>query len=509
MRSLAIAIVGFSWVGGVSAEALPGFLDSNAIERNLPAPNLPADAYRPAPALLSTPLPSLPPGPQLAMDTRVVIHRVRFEGGTIYPLSDLRDNYQGLLDREVTLAELSAATQRLTQRYQHDGYLLSYAFVPPQDFAEGRLQVVLVEGYIRDYTLTGEVGNVSAYLDQLAEKLKAERPLTRESYERYTTLMSRLPGLTVRAQVPSSRSSDGAAHLLVQASRQPFGGTLVASDSNRDDLRAVLGVSSNAHSASAEQLSVSGLYAPHERYYRAEYTQYLDAEGTQLSLSATRYRQRQWDSQRYALGLNQALIASPKEWFSVAARFYAVRDTFQRTTDVRAFSFEGEWRTVDERRLRIVTGGVYQGFDHLGARTDADADLDFLRLRLAGLQSDRFGQHWQGVASAALYWSDDRLPYSERVFFGGQDFARGYPVEQASGDRGWGAAYELNYRFRQVWQPYVVLDAARVRDAQLSSLAVGVRFGSIALEVARPLADAAIDSRSRGPRVSVSFSYRL
>uniref|UniRef100_A0A1I7XXT9 POTRA_2 domain-containing protein n=1 Tax=Steinernema glaseri TaxID=37863 RepID=A0A1I7XXT9_9BILA len=137
----------------------------------------------------------------LLMGTRVRVQRVRIEGGTIYPLSELRDNYQGLLDREVTLGELIEATRRLTQRYQQDGYLLSYAYLPPQDFAEGRLRVVLVEGYIRDYELQGDVGPVSAYLDKLVGKLKAERPLTRKTFERYTALMSRVPGLTLQAQV--------------------------------------------------------------------------------------------------------------------------------------------------------------------------------------------------------------------------------------------------------------------------------------------------------------------
>jgi hemolysin activation/secretion protein len=96
-------------------------------------------------------------------------------------------------------------------------------------------------------------------------------------------------------------------------------------------------------------------------------------------------------------------------------------------TNVRALSFEVDWRKAEARRLRIVSGGVYQGLDHFGARSNAGHDLDFLRLRLSGLQSDDFTD-WQGVASAAGYWSNDSLPDSERVVFGGQNFGRGYPV---------------------------------------------------------------------------------
>ena len=37
--------------------------------------------------------------------------------------------------------------------------------------------------------------------------LKAERPLTRKTFERYTALMSRVPGLTLQAQVPPPGTS--------------------------------------------------------------------------------------------------------------------------------------------------------------------------------------------------------------------------------------------------------------------------------------------------------------
>ncbi|MNL11567.1 hypothetical protein D3C87_1324070 [compost metagenome] len=164
----------------------------------------------------------------------------------------------------------------------------------------------------------------------------------------------------------------------------------------------------------------------------------------------------------------------------------------------------------------------------MGAETNNSAlDLDFFRLRLSGVQSDKFFDNWQGVVSAALYWSDDTLPDSERAVFGGQNFGRGYPDDQASGDKGWGVAYEVNYSFNRDWkwlrvlQPYVVLDRAKtwfnelpVKGNDMSSAAVGLRFGdaryyNIALEAAKPMSDEALDTFNRKPRYSISFSYQL
>jgi hemolysin activation/secretion protein len=543
-------------VGGLHAEPLPTYLNSNETERNLPAPNLPADAFRPATPALQLPTPAATQNQPLMMDTRVLVKRIRIEGGTVYPLKELGEAYQPFIGREATLAELIEATRGLTRRYQQDGYLLSYAFLPPQDFNQGVLRVVLVEGYIKEYELQGDVGPVSAYLQKLVNKLMAERPLTRKTFERYTTLMSRVPGVTLQAQVPPPGTTDGATRLIAQASRKPFTSSLGMTDDNHDGLQALLGLSSNAQTALAEQVSLSALFPPgddNERYFRLDYSQYLGSEGTQLSLYGSRYRsdpstrlqldnglqlKSHRENDRLSIGLSHPLIASPTQWLSVAGRLYAVNDTtdyrvvglpigVSTRTDVRALAAEADWRQADAGRLRIVSAGLYQGIDGMGAKTDADYDLDFFRLRLSGVQSDKYFENWQGVASAALYWTDDSLPDSERAVFGGQNFGRGYPSDQASGDKGWGAAYELNYSFKRddrwlkVLQPYAVLDAARarfnqlpVKDSRMSSFALGLRFGdaryyNISLEAAKPMSDVALDSFNRNPRYTVSFTYQL
>ncbi|SEM51918.1 Hemolysin activation/secretion protein [Pseudomonas sp. NFIX51] len=556
MRALAPLLL-VSLCSYVHAENLPSFLNSNETIRNLPVPNLPADAYRP-----TTPAPKLAPPtePQaqpLMMGTTVNVSTVQIEGGTLYPLSELAEIYKPLIGHESTLGQLIEATREITRRYQQDGYLLSYAFLPQQSFDQGTVRVVLVEGYIKDYQLQGDIGPVSAYLDKLVAKLKAERPLTRKTFEHYTTLMSRIPGVTLQAQVPPPGTTDGAAYLIAQASRKPFTSSLSTTDDNRNGLQALLAVSSNSQTSMGEQVTLSGLFPPgddHERYYRLDYNQFLNDEGTQLSLYGTRYRadpgtnvrldnglelKPHRENDRYSIGLSHPVIAAPNELLILGSRLYAVNDktryqvvgypqSVELKTDIRALAFEGDWRKANARQLRILSAGVYQGLDALGAKTNDNLyDLDFFRVRLSGVQSDKFFDNWQGVLSAALYWSRDNLPDSERAVFGGQNFGRGYPDDQASGDKGWGAAYEVNYSFNRedrwlrILQPYVVLDRSRtwfnelpVKGNDLSSAAVGLRFGdakyyNISLEAARPMSDEALDTHNRRPRYTLSFSYQL
>ncbi len=554
MRPMAVPLLLLPWALAAHAEPLPGFLDSHEYERRLPGAHLPIDAYRPVSAHLQL---AAADGDSLAWapaNTPLVLHKVRFQGGTVFPLSDLREHYQPLIGHQTTLGELQQYTARLTQRYRQEGYLLSYAYLPPQELADGRVNVVLVEGYIRDYRVDGDIGPAGAYLHQLLGRLATERPLTRETLERYMGLAERLPGVTIEPQLAVAQTTAGAARLTVRARRKPFSAAVTVANGNRDDAQALLTATSHAQTRFAEQIEASLALPPGNdqvHYQRLAYSQYLDAGGSQLLLSASRYRSepgtrirlddgrditRKIDSDRYAIGLRQPVIVRPDEWMVVQGQVYSVSEHLEDRLDglpsarnydtyVRAVSFEGDWRKVEEGRLRIVSAGVYQGLDYLGARSDADYDLDFLRLRLSGLQSDTLLGSWQGVVSGALYWSDDRLPDSERAGFGGQSFGRGYPRDQADGDKGWGVAYELNYSMHANWlalvQPYVVLDTAQawhnrgpVEDAHLASAALGVRLGdgrlfNVALELAKPLADVALDSLGRGPRLTLTLGVQM
>ena len=543
------------------AESLPRFLNSNDSMQTLPTPNLPVDAYRPPAPALELPKPAAGEAQPLVMGTRLTIRKLQIEGGTIYPLPELGAVFKPLLGHEITLGELIEATRGITKRYQDDGYLLSYAFLPQQDFDQGLVRVVLVEGYVSNYEIDGDIGRVKGYIDELVDKLKGERPLTRKTFDRYSTLMSRIPGVTLQAQVPPPGTTDGASTLRVSASRKPFTTSMSLVEGSRSSTQALFGATSNSQTAMAEQLTLSGLFPPgrdKEHYYRLDYSQYLNAEGTQLSLYGSSYRsdpstsiatddgfelKPHRENDRFSIGVSHPLIAAPDQWLSAGARLYGVNDntdyevagfgqTISEKTNVRALAFEGDWRKSDARQLRIVSAGMYQGMDAMGAKSETTLtgsryDLDFFRLRLSGVQSDGYFDNWQGVVSGALYWSDDTLPDSERAVFGGQNFGRGYPDDQASGDKGWGVAYELNYSFNRdgdwvkLLQPYAIVDRAKawynelpLKGSDMSSAALGLRFGdkryyNIALEVAKPMSDIALDSFNRRPRYTLSFSYQL
>ncbi|MCL7462311.1 POTRA domain-containing protein [Pseudomonas sp. NW5] len=544
----------------------PAFTNSNDVDSVLPRANLPVEELRPREAEVR--LPTTQPQPRQAM-AAVRLQGVLIEGGTVYPFEEIAALYQPLIGRTVALSDVLAVTQKITQRYQADGYALSYAFVPAQDLRSGQVRVVLVEGYISVHEARGDIGRAQGYIDQLAAKLVGERPLRRESFQRYTTLMAQMPGVKVRASVAPPSTTDGAVTLVTEATRQPFATNASINDGSQDSFQAVLGVSSNSQTALGEQVSVSTL-APEgedrERYARIDYSQFINAEGTRLQAFASTYRSEPEDrvaigaaqtelarrNDRVSVGVKHPIRLAGGEILSATARLYGVdderkftrvepqpviKDALELESKVRVLALEGEQRTAKQGQLRVLGAGVYQGLNTLGAdyrltvlgnqvEPGSKPDLDFLRLRLNALESNQFGGAWQGVASGVLYWSEDTLPESEQVLFGDRNFGRGYSEDQARGDKGWGLSYELNRTFNRegTWvrmlQPYAVLDKSRTwynesgNAANLSSLALGMRFGdrkyyNLAVEAAKPLGDKAIDTNNREPRVGFTLNYDL
>lgn len=573
MRKTFIPILVLSSVSMTAISApMPTYLNSNDVENALPQPNVPADSYRPVVPQVNI---AAPNPQQLPLASLVYLSGVQIEGGTVYEFAEIAELFTHLLNRTVTLKDILAVTERITQRYQNDGYALSYAYLPQQNILSGEITVVLVEGYVSQHEMQGDIGPVMDRIKAMVQPILRERPLTKATFDRYTSLMSQIPGVSLVANVAPPKTTDGAVTLVTEARRRAFDGTASIQKDKGDDLQVVASAISNSQTAVGEQVAVTTLLPPgkdHERYLRLDYSQYVSNNGTRLQTYVSGYKSEPTNSliriqsnaafdyssrknNRASIGVSHPFQISSQQIVTGVARVYGVdderkydllattpqprviKDALKQSSKVRALALEGDWRQAQQKQMRVLSAGVYQGMNTLGAKSELElvgtkikdrTDLDFTRVRLSGLQSNNYADALQGVASGAVYWSSDTLPESEQVIFGDRNFARGYPSDQAYGDKGWGAGYELGYSIKldEKWlrlvQPYAALDAARSwynlsesgSASDLSSAALGVRladkkFYNLGLEVARPMGDKAIDSRDRSVRYGVTLSYSL
>src|SRR5690606_5082359 len=199
------------------------------------------------------------------------------------------------------------------------------------------------------------------------------------------------------------------------------------------------------------------------------------------------------------------------------------------SSDIRALSLEMNSASARQGGNTQWMLGFYQGIDGAGAKQfNNNIDLDFLRTRGSFSHSRSLGNRSYGVAvRGSGQYSDNRLPLSEQISFGAQQFGSAYPAGEIAGDKGWGIALEFNrvfspqgQYFKQV-QPYVLGDAARtslngfdIADSEIASLGFGVRFSdlqhySLDLSVAQPVGDIPVNARKRSPRLNMSYAYQF
>ncbi|PJI49941.1 MAG: POTRA domain-containing protein, ShlB-type [Pseudomonas sp.] len=531
-------------------------LPGSDIEQTLPRPNLPGGDIRPKAPKVTAPEPSATQPAQI-LQQRIRIKRIELAGGKHYPVETWKPLLEPLTQRTIQVSELVAAAKTITQRYQDDGYFISFAYVPNQDFRNGVARIVLVEGHISQVRAAGDLGVHQQRVDRWIEKLKAEKPLTRASFEQFSVLMSRVPGMQMAMALNPPTTSDGGAVLELAGKQKRFD-TGMNLDSRRGEQRGLFNAEVMSMLGWGEQLQFSYLYPPgddHEHYRAWNYSQLLNDNGLQLLAGYSKYNsrpgenlrlasglefERKRQNERVSAGLGIPLVLRRDLTWDLNLRGYTVNDTstydlvypaipfrIEQKSKLRVVGIESVVQQFAEKRVRAGSVAVYQGLNGMGAEAPEPIKKNFTRLLGYGAQQDQFGSNWQGVVSAAFQWSDDVLPDSEQVTYGGGNFGRGYPDDQASGDKGWGASYEVNYSFlrqsvvlNQI-QPYFVVDTARTRynqdglsEGKLGSAALGVRLSNrkhylVSMEVAKPFGDRALDNNERSPRLNFAFSYQI
>lgn len=512
---------------------------------------------------------TLPEAAEEAIRAREVpVAHVRFHGGTVFELDDLAQELRSMLGRRVTVGELVDAVDRITRRYQEAGYPLSFAYLPEDNFRNGIVTVVLVEGFVVQTELEIEHEPVRRRVQRLAEQVVGERPLTRATFERYTALMARIPGSELEINAPVPRTPGGATTLRVEEKRTRRatpGLTLEGGDV--DDLRLLASLGLQANTRHAEQLTLAALVPvdDEDEFYAAEYRQELGRHGWRLSAAASRFDTEDVAdlfeeddramheakvANRYRLGLEYPVVLSRRVAWTVGGGLghhrqhsridYGGQLEAERHLHFSAAELNSSLLLGGDATIFELRGDVRQGVD-LGdnrndwrlvsaegeAAGDRPEELEFLRFGLAARWIQLLGESWRFSTRAAGFWSDDALPSPERGNFGGPTrFGRGYTENQAEGDYGGAGEVELRYLYRvgarwlRTIEPYVVIDGARTRfherevDRELVSAALGVELARgrtyrLAVEYARPLGERDAETDSREPRINARASWQI
>lgn len=500
--------------------------------------------------------------PQDIVNQRLNVRGVNVQGSTAIPFEEVSALFTPFINGTHTVGELNVATQKVSELYQRHGYALSFAYLPPQDFANGAVQVIVVEGYVQSLNLEGNFGRSEDLLRELAQPLLNERPLTAKTFQKQTQLMARLPGVQITASASLPTTTDGAVPLVIKSKHKPVAFTL-GGEARKPTPRLIASVTLNDPLWSGSQLQASAMLEnpDKERFATIGFTQQLSAQGTQARLSYSDYRsfnppatrtpgiddltqQRKLD-----FNLSHPWILSNTHQLITTAGLYAInysreladsQDSLLLKEDVRTLYAQMAWSSFGPNTVRSASVLLARGLDSMGAYKNTDllrgsqlyplvnpAKLDFTRITGDYSQRHRFANQMGAAFAVGGQYSGDILPTPEKISFGSTRYGRGYQAGEFSGDSGMGASAELNYQhpLNQAWiksvEPYVLYEWARtkhqtsgIKGNTLRSASLGLRVSDnrhYALDVAmsKPLGDHSIYNPDRKMRYSLVLSYNL
>jgi len=539
-----------------------GPLRGNPIDA-LPRIQTPANTGAPQPQpALQAPTPEQQ-AVQARLAQRLVPRNFDVSGVRAIPFDEVSALLTPLAGKETTVGALVAEVDKITALYRQRGYPLSFALLQNQSFADGLVAVTVVEGYIGNVRIDGDIGNARDRLQSLAGPLTEEKPLTQPTLERVLNLMRTVPGVQIQPSLDLPRRADGATELVVAASRRPVTANGGVADLGTG-MQPMVNAATNSLTPLGEQVKLTTsipLNSDDVRYVAAEITVPLGSDGLALHVDAHHYQSwpqddaverlgydREVTNNRVGVALSYPLILNNRRSLTATAGVYAVnakdryegRDTdywLQQDVDVRAATAELRYRDVLPSRSTEIGLGVSQGFNAAGADKKVDTNygytgvpevsLNFTRYNLDLRQTFALPGQFGLVLSGAGQYTDDVLPSSEQVSYGSWRYGMGYPQGEKSGDKGVGLSAEINRRFNVGWkylnnvQPYAMVDYARTwynnrtvqnnNPGHLSSVGLGVRFTDdkyylFDVNMAKPVGSRTIDDNDRDLRFNANYS---
>ncbi len=496
-----------SWLSAALLPALayaqPGVPTPGEVEESLRAPLPILQPERPAVVgAISPARPGVAPGGR-----RVTLYQVDFVGNTVFDDAALREVIADRIGAALTLEEIYATADRLTDFYQQHGYSVALVTVPAQRVTDGRIRFEVVEGRLAEISMTGQQRYNEARLRRHLRNTHSGDILRFDAIERDILLLNDLPGLVVRSVIEPG-DSYGTSDLRLRIEETPWQASLTLDNHGPESVgRWRLGASGALNNLAGVgdrlELGLTRSEAGLLRQGRLDWSRPLGYHGGRLGLH---YSRTHYDvgGDFSALGID-GVSESARINYSYPLRrsrdanliaAVALSQTRGRSeidgvplSDARVNLLEGRL-SHDQRQGRLATTSHLRLGTNLRGNRDGDRDDAVrARLHLATSLDYLFTDHWGLHLRADGQLSADPLPDSQQFGLGGPHSVRGFVGSRQRGDQGLMATAELRRFIRLDAHDLVLrgyLDAGEVhrlrpaagveRRSSLSAAGLGMTF---------------------------------
>jgi len=456
------------------------------------------------------------------------LKNIEIEGVSAYNEADLSSLYAGSLGETISLADVYAIANDLTNKYRNEGYILTQVVVPPQTINTGNVKLRVVEGFVDRVVVDGEGNQQELDLIQsYANRISAGDALNLGSLEKYLLLINDLPGVTARSVLSPSPTQSGASDLRIIVSRKDYDGFLGADNFGSrylGPLQLTAGGALNSKLGLNEQISGQFVTAPFgnndpEMMFGAlSYEQPINSLGTKarvfLSHSDTEpgFDLEQFSvdgrSTAYGVGLTHSIIRSRTQNLFARGQFDFRNVDSKSDIDVtrkdriRALRVGGRYEFLDTLfgvGINSLDAELSQGLDILGASDEGDdaltrpqGDPQFTKFNVDAQRLQRLTSDVNLLVGFKGQLSNDALLSSEEFGVGGINVGRAYDPSEVVGEDGYSTKLELQWdepiesSFSAVedYEVYTFWDFGKVwnddatvsdDDDSISSIGLGVR----------------------------------
>lgn len=481
-----------------------------------------------------------------ASTKRIQINRFEVSGNAAFSSKELLSQISELQGQKLTLEEVYAAAEVLTDYYRARGFSLARVVVPAQRISLGVIRLEVIEGLLNAVHFEGNQSYSAEFINDYLGSMQAGQGVSLESLERELLLLNDQPGLSSKAVVrpgPVYGTSD----LVIQSEEKPYEGKVSLNNYGRVEVgewRVEAELLVNNLSGAGDQLSFSGTRSEAGllTYANIGYNRPINSQGTRLggvisyidydvagqfadlniqgettnfklTLSHPWQRSRQ---QNILLGLSLGSNASESSTFGVTTS----------QADITLLEGSVLFNTIHANNAVSTLSAVLS--TNLRSNKDGlEENAQKAKLVVDGSHTLNIDQNWSAFFRGVVAVSADPLVDSEKFSIGGQGSVRGFPSAEVRGDQGLLFTAELRRRFNLEGtlpgSARVFFDTGRVtrklsagleQEENLSSLGLGftivpAKNFSVDMEYAKPIdAHETTDERSGG-RVWVNMTARF
>jgi len=479
-----------------------------------------------------------PSEPSELKNIRFFLKSLIISGSTVYSKKRFTKLYKNYLRRTISLAHVYRMASAITAKYRNDGYILTKAVIPPQEIADGIVRIKIIEGYIDQVNIKGDVRGPKVLLNAYRQKLLSSRPLKAKDLERYLLLVDDLPGVTVKSVLTPSSTNTGASRLDIILENKNYDAA-VSFDNRGNVFNGPYQFSGNATWNSPlkgfGRLGGQGVVTTDTdelKYFSGFYELPVSTEGTRFLLSGSLSSSNPGDtlkifevdgtSASIGFRLSHPFIRSRAENLTAFLGFTGkdaqtdilnTPDSIDRLRVLElgaSYDYADRFRGINQFNFSLRKGlNVFNATETGSARLSRERGTsDFTKISGQYLRLQEIVPTWSLLGSVTWQYAFNPLLAPEEFGFGGSQFGRAYDSSEITGDSGIAFKLELQKSFKlqkpylrdmqayafydagSVWLRSRTIDGESQRD--LNSLGLGARFNidknfSGFLEFAKPL----------------------